>query len=363
MQPRPPATVEPEVSGLATPVPCPMVRSMPEISVIMGVHNGGRWLAAAVRSLLAQTLSDWELVMVDNGSTDGAVAAVERELPDGRIRVIRHPEPLGSGPALNVAAAAACGRYLAVLDQDDLAAPRRLELQCGYLGWQTGVGLLGAASLVIDAEGRPRELEPFVGRHEELHAMLQFVTPIRHSSVMFRRELAERVPYRALAGPAADGDFLMRVSEVTRVACLPEVLCHYRWHPANMSQTAGRSMAVHGALVRMLGWRRRAGRLEDADTWTGRFAALLVENLPLGRTYRACARMFRREGGEALAAYYDWLAWRATGGALAGGRYLLGALRGALRSPGTAPRLLRAWLKEPAHQLLQAGGMPDRYQF
>lgn len=336
---------------------------MPGVSVIMGVHNGGRWLAGTVRSVLQQTYPDWELIMVDNGSNDGAVGAVVRDHPDERIRVLQHDAPLGSGPALNTAAAAARGRYLAVLDKDDLAMPRRLELQCAYLDWRTEVGLLGAASLIIDGDGKPLAPEPFTGRHEELHAMLSFINPLRHSSVMFRRELLDRVSYRALAGPAADMDFLARASETARMACLPEILCHYRWHPANMSHRSLRSMAMHGALVRMLIRRRRSGQPEEAARWTEAFHAILAGEQPLAASYQACARLFRRERHHDLAAFYSWLAWREAGGWLAGAHYWRHVVAGLWSGRGARSRLFKAWMKEPAHQLLREGGMPERMQF
>lgn len=334
---------------------------MPEVSVIMGVHNAGRFLAATVASLQAQTSADWELVLVDNGSTDGAVAALVATNPDPRVRIFRYAEPLLPGGALAVASRAATGRYLAAMDQDDLALPRRLEIQRAYLELQPDVMLLGSATELIDAADRPLGLEPFVGLHEQIYGLTAYVHVLRHSGVMFRRELLERVQYRSRTGGAADFDFFARATEVGRVAAVPAVLCRYRLHPGNYSNR-GDVSAIHCALVRMLTRRRRSGLPEDLDRWADRF-----ETGALGRdtacAHLHCARIFAQENCDDLAALHAWLAYRAGGSWRAAGRYAQATGRGLIRSEGTTNALVRAWLKEPAHRLMCAGGAPERHQF
>lgn len=334
---------------------------MPEVSVIMGVHNAGRFLAPTVASLQAQTIADWELVLVDNGSTDGAVDALVATHPDPRVRIFRSAEPLSPGGALAVACRAATGRYLAEMDQDDLALPRRLEIQRAYLELQPDVMLLGSGTELIDADDHSLGLEPFVGLHEQIYGLTAYVHVLRHSGVMFRRELLARVQYRARTGCAADFDFFARAAEVGRVAAVPAVLCRYRLHPGNYSNR-GELSAIHCALVRMLTRRRRSGLPEDLDRWADRFEAGA-----LGRdtacAHLHCARIFAQENYADLAALHAWLAYRAGGGWRAAGRYLYSTIRGLARTPGTSSSLVKAWLKEPVHQLLRSGGVPDRNQF
>ena len=348
---------------LATPghgLACP---AMPEISVIMGVCNGGRFLAATVASVRAQTFTDWELILVDNGSTDGAVAALLAAHPDPRIRVSWHPAPLSPGGALEVACREARGRYLAVLDSDDLAVPRRLEIQRAYLDLQPGVWLLAGASDLIDEDGNPLGREPFVGRHEDIFALTAHVHVLRHSTVMFRRELLERIQYRALMGIGSDHDFFARAAELGRVEALPVVLCQYRLHRENLTKQKGRS-AISRGLVAMLAHRRRRGWPEDAVLWEQKFSALLGEaHGHAGPVYLGCARLFAAEGMDDLAALFAWEAMRHDArwsGLLC---YLRVTLRGLGRSRPVAVATARAWLKEPAHQLLRASGAPDRPQF
>lgn len=337
---------------------------MPDITVIMGVRNGGSLLAEAVASLRRQTLADWELVLVDNGSTDGAAGALVAGLRDDRLRLITHPVPLGPGGACLLAAEAARGRYLAVLDHDDLAHPRRLEMQRAYLDLQPEVALLGTATAIIDETGREIGCEPFVGLHEDIHALTAYGHGLRHSSVMFRRELLARVPYRPLLGAAADYDFFSRAVEVARVACLPAVLCLYRRHSGNITLTEADRVAASGALVRLLTRRRRAGLPEDYEHWFARFQTCLAAGRgSVAQVHLGCARLFLREHHSDLAALHAWLGWRAGGGARAAWAYLVAAGTGLVRCPAARGALLRAWLKEPAHQLLRVGGRPDRWQF
>jgi glycosyltransferase involved in cell wall biosynthesis len=336
---------------------------MPEISVIMGVHNGGRFLAATLASVRAQTFTDWELVLVDNGSTDGAVAAELAVHPDTRIRVFQYAAALSPGGALEVACREARGRYLAVLDADDLAHPRRLEIQRAYLDLRPEVGLLAAASDLIDENDAPLGREVHVGRHEDIYPLTLFFHVLRHSTIMFRRELLERVGYRTVLGAGADHDFFARAAEVTRVECLPVVLCRYRMHAGSCSRRAVPSAASRG-LISMLTDRRRRGQAEDLAAWETIFATVPgAARDDAGRAYLLVARIFSAEGIHDLAARFAWEAMRygARGRGLL--HYLGAVARGFGRHRSAVVPTVRAWLKEPVHQLLRAGGAPDRFQF
>jgi glycosyltransferase involved in cell wall biosynthesis len=336
---------------------------MPEISVIMGVSNGGRFLSATLASVRAQTFADWELVLVDNGSTDGAVEAALAAQPDARVRLFQYPAPLSPGGALEVACHEARGRYLAVLDSDDLADPRRLEIQRAYLDLCPEVGLLAGASDLIDENDAPLGREVHVGRHEDILPLTLFFHVLRHSTIMFRRELLERVRYRKVLGAGADHDFFARAAEITRVECLPVVLCRYRVHAGGCSRQTVPSAASRG-LISMLAYRRRRGLPEDLATWEKVFATIPVAaNRDAGRAYLLIARVFSAEGIDDLAARYAWEAMRygARGRGLL--HYLGAVARGLGRNRAPVVPTIRAWLKEPVHQLLRAGGAPDRLQF
>jgi glycosyltransferase involved in cell wall biosynthesis len=335
---------------------------MPAVSVIMGVCNSAQFLGAAVASVQAQTFTDWELVIVDNGSTDGGVDALLAAGPDSRIRVFRHGLPLGPGPALAAACREARGRHLAVLDSDDIALPRRLEIQHAYLELRPEVIMLGTAVELINEAGEVLGREPHVAMHEDIFTVTAYFHALRHSSVMFRRELLERVQYRGVLG-AADHDFFARTAEVGRIEVLPALLCRYRLRADSVSH-AGDKGAISRALVCMLTHRRRRGLPEDHDCWANKFSAAEAEiRGDVRRSNLFCARIFASAGRHDLAAIFAWQAMRAGAyfaGAVRYGGATLGGLR---RSRGVARATAKGWLKEPVHQLVRAGGAPDRLQF
>jgi glycosyltransferase involved in cell wall biosynthesis len=157
----------------------------PRITVLLSVHNGGRWLRAAIESVLAQTWRNFEFLILDDASTDDSAAQIE-SFRDPRIQLIRLPENIGLTRSLNVGLREARGEFTARQDADDLSAPERLEKQVAFLDAHSGVPLVGAQARLIDEHGRSRgvrdlPLEPVAVRWLSL-----LDNPIIHTAVMFR---------------------------------------------------------------------------------------------------------------------------------------------------------------------------------
>lgn len=133
----------------------PACMSTPTFSVLMAAYDTERYVADAVRSVLAQSRSDWELVVVDDGSPDAVAERVEPFLADPRVHLIRQ-ENRGLGATLNVAAAATRGRYLVKLDSDDLLLPGYLASVAETLEARPNVGLVSCDALMLEADGRIR---------------------------------------------------------------------------------------------------------------------------------------------------------------------------------------------------------------
>ena len=127
------------------------VPEIPSISVVMPVHNGGTYLRQAVDSILGQTFPDFELIVVDDRSTDGAVEALGR-IGDPRMRIVANA---GAGlvAALNTGLVAARGALIARMDADDIALPERFARQFEYLGAHPEIAVLGTAVILIDGVG------------------------------------------------------------------------------------------------------------------------------------------------------------------------------------------------------------------
>ena len=206
----------------------------PAVSVLMGSYNAGGWLDAAVRSVLDQTFGDLELIVIDDGSTDGSGSRL-RAIADPRLRVERQARA-GLTRALIRAAGLARAPLLARLDADDLAAPDRLERQVAHLRAHPEIGLLGTAAREVAADGGERGLVRPPEDDGALRWALIRRNPFVHSSIVMRRELVERVGgYDATFPVAQDYDLWLRLSELTRLANLPDVLVARRLIPERVS--------------------------------------------------------------------------------------------------------------------------------
>lgn len=204
------------------------------ISVLMTAYNAEAYVGAAVGSLLVQTDAHFEIVVVDDGSSDETVQVLEQHA-DPRLRVHRAPHQ-GRVPALLHAAREARGELLAILDADDLALPERLATQRRYLALHPEVALVGSAAIEFD--GREEWLHPVPAGPRAVRRALSRYNPFFLSSVMFRRDVYQALGgFPCEAGLGYDFAFLVQVAERHPVDILPEPLIRYRRHPAQM--TAG----------------------------------------------------------------------------------------------------------------------------
>lgn len=225
----------------------------PAVSVLVAVHNGAAHLGEAMASILGQSFRDFELLVVDDGSTDGTPALL-RGCADSRLRVVRHDSNLGLIAALNRGLEEARGEYVARMDADDIALPRRLERQREMLSKTPSVGLCGTWFRTFGS-GRAEVVRPPI-RPEELAAKLFYESPLAHPSVMFRRKLfAEHgLRYDPAFPHAEDFELWSRVARVTDLANVPEVLLRYRRHGRQVSarHEAAQGESVRRILVRQL---------------------------------------------------------------------------------------------------------------
>lgn len=201
---------------------------MPNVSVVMSVYNGERFLRQAVDSILAQTFADFEFVVVDDGSTD-ATAEILKGYADARLRVIRQ-ENIGLVGSLNRAVDIASGEYIARMDADDISLPARLAVQLEWLESHPHPAVLGTQILEIGNDGQsmrrhyyPTEASPIA------KALLRGGTAICHGSAVFRRACFERVGgYRQRFEHAEDYDLWLRMIECCNMENLPHVLYEKR---------------------------------------------------------------------------------------------------------------------------------------
>lgn len=227
----------------------------PQISVVMPVCNGEAFVAQAIESILAQTYRDFDLLVIDDGSSDGTPAILcDFEARDSRVRVL-HQEHKGLVAALNAGLAAARAPLIARMDADDVATPERFELQVEYLQAHPECVVLGTAMDVVDPDGAPIYTQHAETEHETLLRNLLMLNPdaksgIAHPTVMMRREAALAAGGYRADYEVEDIDLWLRLAERGRLANLPEVCLQYRLHA--QSYVHRRSVELRRGYARLL---------------------------------------------------------------------------------------------------------------
>ena len=197
------------------------------ISVGMPAFNCEKTLATAIRSLLHQTYDNWELLLMEDGSSDGTLD-VALSFFDPRISVISDRTHKGLVPRLNQAVAMSRGAYFARMDADDVAYPERLERQTTYLEGHPEIDLLGCGMLVFKGDGVAIGYRPAPETHEHICRRPLNGFPIGHPTWMGRTAWFRAHPYDARAMRAEDQVLLLKTYKESRFACLSEILCGYR---------------------------------------------------------------------------------------------------------------------------------------
>ena len=217
----------------------------PLVSVVMPVYNGELFLAEAIESILTQTHSDLELIVVDDCSTDGS-AAIVREYAnrDQRVRLVQHDRNRGSGPARNSGIAVSRGEYIAAMDSDDISLPQRLEKQAAFLQANPDIGVVAAYLQTAAADLTERQSHEFPRQH--VFIILDWIlwgrTTMPGAVYMARREALLAVGgYKDAPIYADDRVLYARLMFETRFANLPETLYLYRQHANQKSEFARRN--------------------------------------------------------------------------------------------------------------------------
>jgi glycosyltransferase involved in cell wall biosynthesis len=216
--------------------------ALPTVSIVMPVYGVERYVADSVRSVLAQTMADFELVVVDDCSPDDSIRIV-RGFDDPRIRIVRHDRNRGLAEARNTGIAQARGPFVALLDSDDIAPPHRLATQLAAFDRDPGLIGCGGAMQCIDGVGAPLGgLHTAEIRQERIAPTLLLRNCFFVSSMLFRRQPLAELSYRSEFQMAEDFDLMVRASERGRLSNLPDLLLHYRVHAASLTSTKPRLM-------------------------------------------------------------------------------------------------------------------------
>jgi glycosyltransferase involved in cell wall biosynthesis len=229
--------------------------SHPLVSVLLPVHNAERYLALAIESVLGQSYGDLELLVLDDGSTDGSREIIERyAADDARIRVTCGAHR-GVAATLNEGLRQARGELVARMDADDVAMPERLARQVEWLRADPACVVLGTSFVAIDQDGREgRTHHCFVNDVTIRHA-LPLHPCIPHPTAMFRRSVVVAAGgYRGDYAATEDYDLWRRLAHVGRLHNLPETLLRYRETATQTSTTRASTQATTAERIRNEVW-------------------------------------------------------------------------------------------------------------
>ena len=281
--------------------------SNPRVSVVMPVWNAVRFLRPAMDSILTQSFESFEVVVVDDGSSDGT-GVILSEYRDPRVRVVRKEKRHGVVSALNLGLDLARGEFVARMDADDVSHPERFAAQVRFLDGEIDVALVGSWANVIDEKGGIVSIIRVPTDRGDIHGELLDRNVFVHSSVMFRRDRVREVgcyqKIRASDDTAQDYDLWLRLADRFPLANLPEVLVDYRIHSAQVSMRRLPAQRRCADLARQMAARRRAEHGEPRRTPRGLRLAerLRGERGTLGGDYLSLCDLYRTagEGGIAL---------------------------------------------------------------
>lgn len=261
----------------------------PSISVVMPVHNALPFLDESIESILNQTFTDFELVILDDASTDGSGARLrEWALKDERIRLFEVREQLGLSGSSNFVVRKARASVIARMDADDISHADRLTKQWEIISSRPGIVLVGTLFVGIDVEGRrvrQRDRWPLTRRAS--------VPPFPHGSVMFRREIFEEVGgYREDCIGWEDHDLFLRMRKRGGAVVLTDALYHYRFRVNSSTGGASTAATAHAISQRQ----RCLAELRRGSDCTG----LLNEELRNGHHRSALAQALYLRGSTHL---------------------------------------------------------------
>jgi glycosyltransferase involved in cell wall biosynthesis len=296
---------------------------MPLVSVVMPVLDNATTVTDAVRSVLCQTMPDFEVVVLDNGCNDDTIERVDR-LADPRVRIVTHTRTMTFEDCQNEGVRLAESPYVARLDADDRALPDRLALQAAALDADRGLGLIAGGAVKVDEHhNQVAFLAPPAG-HAAIWYTLLFGNCIVHSSVMVRREVFTGAGgFRSGYPLAEDHDLWLRLARETRLGAIPRSIVEYHWHGDNASsrnrrtQNASSAAARHAAIAALIG-DYSTGLADRISTRAVRSGPDLYDAAALVRRIRTAIRRDCRRrlvptrGLEARAASLMWMAGGST---------------------------------------------------
>ncbi|MBI5613368.1 glycosyltransferase [Candidatus Gottesmanbacteria bacterium] len=220
-------------------------KNNPHVSVVIPVFNGAQFLEEAVTSVLKSTFTNFEILLIDDGSNDHSKKICEHLVlrHSKKIRFLSIKNNRGLGRVLNLALREARGQYIARLNQDDIMLPHRLQVEVNYLSRHPEVVAVGSWNRLFDDKGTTHILK-FLPTDEEIKKVWMLVSPFSDPTTMYRKSVALRAGgYIQKFWPADDTQLWYRMGKLGKLANIQRPLVHVRWHKGAGSVKFFRRMA------------------------------------------------------------------------------------------------------------------------
>ena len=213
-----------------------------EVSVVMAAYNVADYISLSVDSVINQKMENWELVICDDHSTDGTWEVISA-ITDTRVTAIRNTVNQGVSRSRNRCLELAKGKFIAILDADDVWLEQKLSLQLRLFENNPLLGIVGTNAIEIDSSGLRIGFRDFPESHKRLKDFGLWNCPMLHSSIMFRKDLGI-MSYDETLTTAEDWELLVRLMEVSESYVIQDRLVRYRVHPMNLTHTKTMIMRV-----------------------------------------------------------------------------------------------------------------------
>jgi glycosyltransferase involved in cell wall biosynthesis len=213
-------------------------KKQPLVSIIMPVHNAGRFLGLAINSIINQTHTSWELIAIDDGSTDNSLQILKNYAKkDRRINVFHNKKNLGVTKTANLAISKAKSTWIARMDADDIMLPKRLEIQLKTLQKHPSVIVIGSQCTLIDQNGKKIGHKMFPTCPKAIFNMLFWACPVQQPSIMVNTtKLPKKFQwYDPNTKTGEEINFLLRISKYGNIVNYRHSLLFYRIHGNNLS--------------------------------------------------------------------------------------------------------------------------------
>jgi len=225
---------------------------MPRVTVFIPVYNTEGYIGEAIDSVLAQTWHDFELLIIDDGSTDSTPGILTHYADmDARVRVVLQPENVGPPATRNHALDLARGEYIAFLDADDRCASQRLERQVAYLDTHADIAGVGSWMTLIDEHGQPsdRPCNELPVSPDQISCQMLVECPLAHPTLLVRTTAFSHYRYASDFPAAEDYELWTRMIATCRFANLPEPLVFYRRHAGQITTTQAKAQKASDVTI------------------------------------------------------------------------------------------------------------------